>query len=63
MHHPYRTLWYELLTGEWPFKHLNNNSEAIIWLVSRGMKSSFGPINNNKEIKVVQYTLMLALMS
>ena len=55
LHYTYsccRTLWYELLSGEWPFKHLHNTPESVIWMVGRGMKPPLVSINSNKDVKV-----------
>lgn len=45
-----RTVWYELLMGEWPFK--GQPSEVIIWQVGKGMKQSLINLQASKEIKV-----------
>jgi hypothetical protein len=45
-----RTIWYELLTRNFPFQGLN--SQTIIFQVGFGMKSSLGKLNVNREAKV-----------
>ncbi|KAK3587236.1 hypothetical protein CHS0354_030423 [Potamilus streckersoni] len=45
------TVWYELLTGEWPFK--NFPPECIIWKVGRGVKQSLGNIVGSRDVKDV----------
>ena len=46
----YRTVWYELLLGEWPF--WGQPSEVIIWQVGKGVKQSLINLQASKEIKV-----------
>ena len=46
----YRTVWYELLCGEWPHKGLP--PEAIIWQVGRGMKPSLAHLQASRDVKV-----------
>ena len=43
------TVWYELLTGEWPWKH--QPPESIIWQVGKGMKPSLANLAASKEVK------------
>lgn len=43
------TVWYELLTGEWPWKH--QPPETIIWLVGRGMKPSLANLQASRDVK------------
>ena len=43
------TVWYELLTGEWPWKHMP--PESIIWQVGMGMKPSLANLAASKEVK------------
>ena len=45
------TVWYELLTGEWPWKH--QPPESIIWQVGMGMKPSLANLAASKEVKDV----------
>lgn len=45
-----RTVWYELLSGEWPWKE--QPAEATIWLVGRGMKQSLANIQASRDVKV-----------
>ena len=45
------TVWYELLTGEWPWKH--QPPESIIWQVGTGMKPSLANLAASKEVKDV----------
>ena len=46
----FRTVWYELLSGEWPFKTLS--PEAIIWQIGKGMKQSLSHIQASRDVKV-----------
>ena len=46
----FRTVWYELLSGEWPFKTLS--PEAIIWQIGKGMKQSLSLIQASRDVKV-----------
>lgn len=46
-----RTVWYELLCGEWPHKGLP--PEAIIWQVGRGMKPSLANLQASRDVKVI----------
>ena len=43
------TVWYELLTGEWPWRH--QPPESIIWQVGTGMKPSLANLAASKEVK------------
>lgn len=43
------TVWFELLTGEWPWRHLM--PETIIWLVGRGMEPSLANLQASKDVK------------
>ena len=43
------TVWYELLTGEWPWKQ--QPPEAIIWQAGRGMKPSLANLQANRDVK------------
>ena len=46
------TVWYELLTGEWPWT--NQSPETIIWMVGKGMKPALANIATSyKEVKDV----------
>ena len=45
-----RTVWYELLCAEWPFK--KQPPEAIIWQVGKGMKQSLTNIQVSRDVKV-----------
>uniref|UniRef100_A0A914XQG0 Phorbol-ester/DAG-type domain-containing protein n=1 Tax=Plectus sambesii TaxID=2011161 RepID=A0A914XQG0_9BILA len=44
-----RTIWYELLTGEFPFKRFP--PEAIVWQVGRGIKPALNNLHAAREIK------------
>lgn len=46
----YRTVWYELLCGEWPFK--GQPPEAIIWQVGKGMKQTLANLQASRDVKV-----------
>lgn len=48
-----RTVWYELLCGEWPFK--GQPPEAIIWQVGKGMKQTLANLQASRDVKV-RYT-------
>lgn len=43
------TVWYELLTGEWPYKGLP--SEAIIWQIGSGIRQPL-PTLFSRDVKV-----------
>ena len=43
------TIWFELLTGEWPWKY--QPPETIIWLVGRGMKPSLANLQASRDVK------------
>lgn len=43
------TVWYEMLTGEWPWKA--QAPETIIWLVGRGMKPSLANLQASRDVK------------
>ncbi|XP_064612266.1 kinase suppressor of Ras 2-like [Liolophura sinensis] len=45
------TVWYELLTGEWPFKKMP--AETIIWQVGRGLKQSLSNVQASRDVKDV----------
>lgn len=45
-----RTIWYEMLCGEWPFK--KQPPESIIWQVGKGMKQSLTHVQASREVKV-----------
>ena len=47
------TVWYELLCGEWPFRH--QPPETVIWQVGKGLKQSLGTIPATREFKVRFY--------
>jgi len=43
------TVWFEMLTGEWPWKTIG--PESIIWLVGRGMKPSLANLQASRDVK------------
>lgn len=45
-----RTVWYELLCGEWPFK--SASPEVIIWNIGRGMKQRLANLEASGDVKV-----------
>ncbi|OWF44894.1 kinase suppressor of Ras 2-like isoform X2 [Mizuhopecten yessoensis] len=45
------TVWYELICGEWPFKHYA--PESIIWQVGHGLKPALVCIGASKDVKDV----------
>ncbi len=45
------TVWYELLTGEWPWKQ--QPPESIIWQAGRGMKPSLANLQANRDVKEI----------
>ena len=46
----YRTVWYELLCGEWPYT--TQDPEAVIWQVGKGMKPSLANLEASRDVKV-----------
>ena len=56
------TVWYEMLTGEWPWKA--QPPETIIWLVGRGMKPSLANLQASRDVKdILVRNLLLQLGS
>jgi kinase suppressor of Ras 2 len=45
------TVWFELLTGEWPWKH--QPPETIIWLVGQGMKPTLANLSASRDVKEI----------
>ena len=45
-----RTVWYELLSGDWPFK--SHPPEAVIWQVGKGVKQSLSTVQASRDVKV-----------
>jgi kinase suppressor of Ras 2 len=45
------SIWYELLSGEFPFK--SQPPESVIWQVGRGMKQSLANIQASRDVKDV----------
>lgn len=45
----FRTVWYELLCGEWPYKE--HSPEAMIWQIGRGMKQSLANLQASRDLK------------
>lgn len=43
------TVWYELLTGEWPWK--DQPPEAIIWQVGKGIRPTLANLQASREVK------------
>ena len=43
------TIWFELLTGEWPWKQ--QPPETIIWSVGRGMRPSLANLQASRDVK------------
>ena len=43
------TVWYELLTAEWPWKQ--QPPETIIWQVGKGMKPSLANLQYSRDVK------------
>ena len=43
------TIWFELLTGEWPWKQ--QPPETIIWSVGRGMRPSLTNLQASRDVK------------
>ena len=48
------TVWYELLTGEWPWQQIP--PETMIWLVGKGMEPPLANLQANKDIKDILLT-------
>lgn len=53
----FRTVWYELLCGEWPFK--GQPPEAIIWQVGKGMKQPLANLQASRDVKVSKQSLLI----
>jgi hypothetical protein len=53
----FRTVWYELLCGEWPFKA--QPPEAIIWQVGKGMKQSLANLQASRDVKVTVTNILV----
>lgn len=51
----FRTVWYELLCGEWPFK--GQPPESIIWQVGKGMKQPLANLQASRDVKVIVFAL------
>jgi len=45
------TVWYEMLTGEWPWKH--SPPETIIWQVGKGMQPPLANLQASRDVKEV----------
>jgi kinase suppressor of Ras 2 len=45
----FRTVWYELLCSEWPFK--SQPPEAIIWQVGKGVKQPLANLQASRDVK------------
>ena len=45
----FRTIWYELLCGKWPFKE--ESSEADIWQIGKGMKQPLANLQTSRDVK------------
>jgi len=43
------TIWFELLTGEWPWKQ--QPPETVIWSVGRGMRPSLANLQASRDVK------------
>ena len=43
-------MWYELLSGSWPFKGFP--AESIIWQAGSGKKQNFSQLQGGKDVKV-----------
>lgn len=43
------TIWYELLTGEWPY--VNVHPETVIWQVGSGIRQPL-PTHFSRDVKV-----------
>jgi len=43
------TIWYEMLTGEWPWKQ--QPPEAIIWQVGKGIKPTLANLQASRDVK------------
>lgn len=54
-----RTVWYELLCGEWPFK--GQPPEPIIWQVGKGAKQPLANLQASRDVKVNYITLFCIL--
>lgn len=46
----FRTVWYEMCSGSWPYK--KQVPESIIWQVGKGVKQSLAHIDVPREVKV-----------
>ena len=46
----FRTVWYELICYELPFK--GQPAESIVWQVGKGLKQSLGCIQSSSDVKV-----------
>lgn len=55
----FRTVWYELLCGEWPFKGLP--PEAVIWQVGKGIKQTLANLQASRDVKVCIFIFILTL--
>lgn len=50
-----RSVWFELLAGQWPFsKHPN---QSVVWQIGKGVKQGLGGLGVTRETKVCQSTL------
>jgi len=45
------TVWYELLTGEWPWRQ--QHPESIIWQAGRGIKPTLANLQASRDVKDV----------
>ncbi len=45
-----RTVWYELICFELPFK--NQPAESVVWQVGKGLKQSLSYIQTSSDVKV-----------
>ncbi len=44
------TIWFELLTGEFPFRRFH--PDTIVWQVGKGIKPALNNLHAAREIKV-----------
>ena len=49
--YPFGTVWFELLTREWSWKH--QSPETIIWMVGKGMKPSLANLSASRDVKEI----------
>ena len=59
--YPFGTVWFELLTREWSWKH--QSPETIIWMVGKGMEPSLVNLSASRDVEKILVNVFPQIVS